>query len=120
VQAGLRGGVGGSDRLAAVGPAGADGDDPATRRTLRPGEEVVDEEPRQVGGPEEVDLHVTAPGRAPAGEVDPVDRMRLEDARVVHEHVEATEALDRSRHERGRGIRIGEVADDGHVARAGQ
>src|SRR5215813_13340369 len=86
-QPGLARPVGRLARLTPEGAAGGDVVDPPAT----PGDHVLDRAPGHVRGPGEVDGERRLPCRLPLLIRGVGDRVRDEDARVVHQHVQAAE-----------------------------
>src|SRR6202042_296802 len=85
VQASLARTVGGVPGLASVRAPGGHVDDPATAS----GDHVADRAPGRVDGAGQVDAEGVPPGRLPVFVAVLGDRVRLVDAGVVHQDVEA-------------------------------
>ena len=102
---GLAGAVGGLGGLTAEGPARGHVDDVAAAGA----DHVPDGTPGHVGGAHEVDGERVVPRALPLLVAGLDDRVRLEHARVVHEHGQAAEALGGRIDHPAHGRRIGEV-----------
>jgi hypothetical protein len=116
VQARLAGAVSRLAGLAAERPAGGDVDDPPAT----PGDHVLDRAPGHVGGTGEVDGQRLLPGRLPLLVGHLGHRVGGEHARVVDQHVQATQCGAGLVHHLPHRLRVRQVGPHQQVAAAGQ